>query len=172
MPRVIGHTKAQEAGFTLMELIVVILLIGVIIVVAEMPLNVGVRSYVTGQQFLSAHENGRRVVWRMERDLRNMRKGALALADSASITFDDAYQELTTFSLSGDQLMRNGNVLADAIAALTFAYYDADNNVLGPLPLDAANLANVYRISYDIAVTSGGETYRFREQIFPRDLRN
>ena len=158
-------------GFSLIEMIVVISVVGALAAIAAIPLSMGARAYVTGKELLRVHEMGRAAIWRIERELRDLDKGQVTTAGAASLAFKDAYQENITFSLAGAQLRRNGAAMADSVSALIFTYYDRANNVLGPLPLDAANRANVYCISVDFSISSGAESYSFRTTIFPRDLR-
>lgn len=164
--------KNEETGFTLIELVTVIALIGLVLIAAETPLIMGVRSYVTGQNLLKAHELGRSALWRIERELKNLREGFLTSADDSSITFMDNFEQTITYSFSGGQILKNGFVLCDSVSSFSLAYYDKNNAVLSSLPLSAANRASVYTISVDVTITLLGEAYNFREQIFPRDLRN
>ncbi|MBI1884657.1 MAG: prepilin-type N-terminal cleavage/methylation domain-containing protein [Chlamydiae bacterium] len=162
------HTKK---GFTLIEALAGIVIIGILAAAIAMPLNMGARAYVTGQSLMRSQEIGRVALWRIERDLRKLRKGNLTVADTSTLTFTDAYQDSITFSFSGGQLLKNGFLLADSVSAITFTYYDSTNTVLSPLPLSLTNRANVYMIRMFLILTVGGESYNFEEQIFPRDLR-
>lgn len=146
-------------------------IVGILAAAIALPLSMGVRAYATGQNLLRAHEIGRGAIWRMEREIRNLRKANLTTADASALTFTDAYQESISYTFSGGSIFRNGVLLADSILGLTFTYYDRSNAALSSLPLSAANRANVYRISMNFSVLSGSESYPFQEQIFPRDLR-
>ncbi|MDP3979821.1 MAG: prepilin-type N-terminal cleavage/methylation domain-containing protein [Chlamydiota bacterium] len=163
--------RRQRLGFTFIELIVVIIIIGLLATVAVMPINIGARAYSTARKLMQAHELGRCALWPMERDLRLMRKSALQVADVSNISYRDVYQENITFLLSGTQILRNGRILSEFISQLSFSYYDIDNNVLGPLPLSAANRAMVYCININLTVNFGGETYVFKQKVFPRNLK-
>ena len=62
-----------------------------------------------------------------------------------------------TYSIDGQDLKRNGAVVAENIEVLDFVYLDEDRNLLGPTPLDPANLDLVRSIQITLIARSGDE---------------
>ena len=60
-----------------------------------------------------------------------------------------------TYLLDGLDLKRNGSVVAENIEVLDFVYLDEDRNLLGPTPLDPANLDLVRSIQITLIARSG-----------------
>jgi len=122
----------KVAGFTLIELIVVIVLLGVIAAMGGRLLN---RAFSGANKFNASNDpnywQGVVAYERMVRDLREM--VSLSSASVNSITYVDQNGNTTTYSLSGSQLIRkvssaSGNVLANNLSSLSFGYYDVNGN--------------------------------------------
>ncbi|MBI1871334.1 MAG: prepilin-type N-terminal cleavage/methylation domain-containing protein [Chlamydiae bacterium] len=160
---------SRRFGFTLIEIIVVIVLVVILVGFVSIPMGMVTRAYVTAQNLLKVHELGRVGIWRMEREFRELHKGNITEADISTLTFTDAYQESITYALSSGQLLRNGVLLVDHVTAFTLTYTSRTNTVLAT-PVTVLNLINIYCISIDLTVTLNEESYTFRDQIFPRDL--
>lgn len=121
------------AGFTLVELIVVIVLLGVIAAMGGHLLN---RAFSGANKFNASNDpnywQGVIAYERMVRDLREM--VSLISASANSITYFDQSGNTVTYALSGSRLMRaifpaSGNVLASNVSSLSFGYYSGDGNV-------------------------------------------
>lgn len=116
--------RTRLAGFTLIEMTIVIALIGVV-AAALTPMIAGMfASYSDQRRFADKDEQARLALERMLRDLRTVRAPADLSGGGASITFTDIDNAVTTYSLAGTQLLRNGDVLATGVSGLAFSYYD------------------------------------------------
>ncbi len=109
---------------------------------------------------------------RMVREIRQSAsptQGAITVASSNSFTFTDITGASIAYSLSGNNLMRNSEVLAHHISSLTFTYYDLNHLVLGNLPLSASDCQNVVRVVIQIQVSYGGQNLTMKSQTFLRN---
>jgi hypothetical protein len=70
-----------------------------------------------------------------------------------ALTFTDVDDAVVSFSLSGGNLLRGGDILVSGVAGLTFTYLDADGAV-------TAVAADVRTIRIEIVLTSGSQTIR------------
>lgn len=175
--------RFSSAGFTMVEMIIVIVVVGVIFAIGALVLGRAFESYDLTRKTTDVDWQGRVAMERMVRELRQIRSAtATDLAISATSTdpiyFNDADGNPVCFVLSAGSLRRgedgppglggcttNLQPLADNVTSLNFNYYD---NV------GAATTTAVYYITVRLAVSEnsvGGsinETYRVTLQ--PRRL--
>jgi len=162
-------------GFTLIEIVVVCVLIGIIAAVIIPPLHQGVQSFAVTETRGDLTSQARQAATRMIRELRNIQKEAdntpnISTANVASITFVDVLDNTITFSLSGSTVQRNSNPLVEQVSSLQFRYFDANNTELTSLPLDATNRNNVRRIMVTLTLAEGSLTVSVTEQAYLREL--
>jgi len=162
-------------GFSLIEIVVVCVLIGIIAAVIIPPLHQGVQSFAVTETRGDLTSQARQAATRMIRELRNIQKEAdntpnISTANVASITFVDVLDNTITFSLSGSTVQRNSNPLVEQVSSLQFRYFDANNTELTSLPLDATNRNNVRRIMVTLTLAEGSLTVSVTEQAYLREL--
>ena len=162
------------AGFTLIEIILVTLLVGILAGMLIPPLQQGVQSYSAIKTWGNLTSQGREATNRMAREMRNIQKKAnngpnISSANATSITFVDAWNNTITFALSGETVQRNTDTLVDQVSGLQFRYFNGSNTELTP-PLSGAELDNVRRILLVLTLAEGGKTLSMTGQVFVRDL--
>ena len=161
-------------GFTLIEIILVTLLVGILAGMLIPPLQQGVQSYSAIKTWGKLTSQGREATNRMAREMRNIQKKAnngpnISSANATSITFVDAWNNTITFALSGETVQRNTDTLVDQVSDLQFRYFNGSNTELTP-PLSGAELDNVRRILLVLTLAEGGKTLSMTGQAFVRDL--
>jgi type II secretory pathway pseudopilin PulG len=161
-------------GFTLIEIILVCVLIGVIASVIIPPLYQGAQSFTVSETRGDLTSQARQAATRMIRELRNVQKEAnntpnITAAAATSITFVDVLDNTITFSLSGSTLQRNSNPLVEQVSSLQFRYFNGSNAELTP-PLSATDMDNVRRVMLTLTLAEGGLTVAVTEQTFLREL--
>jgi len=169
-------------GFSLIEIVVVCVLIGIIAAVIIPPLHQGVQSFAVTEARGDLTSQARQAATRMIRELRNIQKKAdntpnITAANAASITFVDVLDNTITFSLSGSTLQRNSNALVDQVSSLQFRYFNGSNTEL-PVPLSAPDLApasvddvdDIRRIMVTLTLAEGSLTVSVTEQAYLREL--
>jgi len=180
--------KGKE-GFTLIEIVLVIVIIAVLAGILIEPLRQGIQSYVGIETRADLTSQAREATMRMVRELRNIRKDAGntpeidcdTAGDEATVSrirFMDVQNNAIKFYLSGSNVQRMDmdtsadNVLADQVSSLQFRYFDGSNTELTPSPqLSAAQCDNVRRILVILAMQEGTETVTMTGQAFLRELR-
>ncbi|OGT96773.1 MAG: hypothetical protein A2298_04500 [Gammaproteobacteria bacterium RIFOXYB2_FULL_38_6] len=80
-----------------------------------------------------------------------------------SITFSDVDGSTITYSLSGENLMRNSQALANHVTALSFTYQDADGAA-------TAIAANVRYITVFITLMENKVTSSLQDTVFLRNV--
>ncbi len=162
-------------GFSLIEIVVVCVLIGIIAAVIIPPLHQGVQSFAVTETRGDLTSQARQAATRMIRELRNIQKEPnntpnITAANATSITFVDVLDNTITFSLSGSTLQRNSNALVDQVSSLQFRYFNGSNAELTTLPLSATDRDNVRRIMMTLTLAEGSLTVSLTEQTFLREL--
>ncbi len=167
--------KGKE-GFTLIEIVLVLVIIGVLAGILIEPFRLAVKSYIGIETRADLTSQAREATSRMVREIRNIQKKAndkpnITSADATSITFVDHRDTTISFSLSGNTVLRDTNILADKVSSLEIRYFKGDNTALTTFPLSAADLDDVRRILVIMAMQEGTETVTMTGQAFLRDLR-
>lgn len=157
--------KRRGAGFSLVELIVVIVLVGILAALGSQMLGKTVQSFAFSRDVTRGDWQARVALERLTRDLRMARAPAeLVIVPATAITFSDTDGNNVNYSLSGTQLMRNTRVLADDITGLAFTYLRSDGNTV------AASASEVYYITVMFGVTRATATTTLRATVHPRNF--
>lgn len=171
-------------GFTLIEMIMVITLLGIIAAIIAIPLLQGARGWFDATTREGITQSGRIAIERMTREIRNTARvdsvtalcatppcPCISAASATSFTFSDMSGDLTacntiTFSWAGvgNPIIRGADTLADNVNSLNILYYDSNNNITG-------TLANIRRLSIEIVSTKGTETLRKYNEVYLSNMR-
>ena len=162
-------------GFTLMEIILVLVLIGIMATVLIPTLQEGMLSYTATETRGDLTAQARQAASRITRELRNIQKEAdntpnISSANVTTVTFVDVLDNTITFNLSGGTVQRNSNTLVEQVSNLSFRYFNATNAELTSFPLNATDRNNVRRILVVLTLADGGLTVLVTEQAFLREL--
>lgn len=117
-------TGRRARGFTLIETVITIAVVGAITVAVSTLIVEMFQSYSSQQQFADQDTQTRLALERILRDVREARLPTDLNAPGATLVFTDITNVSITYALSGTQLQRNGNTLADGVSALSFSYFD------------------------------------------------
>ena len=119
--------RYQQKGFTFIELILVVILLGIISVVIGRILLEGYRTFLTSQSILETDWQGWMALERMVNDIHTIRSAAdLSTIQPNQLIFVNMNGNTIQYQLSGSSLMRNSFVLASGIQSLNFSYLDAN----------------------------------------------
>jgi prepilin-type N-terminal cleavage/methylation domain-containing protein len=161
------------AGFSLVELIVVVVLTAILAAVGSQMLGKSLQSFVFGKEVAKGDSQARLALERLTRDLRMVSSPAnLVIVPATAITFSDIEGNNVNYSLAAGQLLRKNNnniaqVLADDVNNLQFAYLRSDGNTV------AATAAEVYFITASVAVKRGTlatDITSLRATVHPRNF--
>lgn len=156
----------KNSGFSLVELIVVIVLVGILAALGAQMLGKTVQSFVFGRDVVKGDWQARVALERLTRDLRMVRAATnLTIIPATAITFSDTDGNNVNYSITGTQLMRNTQVLADDVSNLQFTYLRSDGNTV-----ETTNPLLVYYITVSFDVTRATATTSLRATVHPRDF--
>jgi prepilin-type N-terminal cleavage/methylation domain-containing protein len=158
-------------GLTLIEVVMTIVIVGILLGVLMFSIK-GIMDLWKFWSFSSENVSQLRIgVTRMVREIRQIRNDtAIFIADRSRIQFNDTNNQTIDYSLSGSDLIRNSNVLASGISNLTFTYYNVTSSELVPLPLSAAQRAEIYTVGLGVVIVSGNQNKTLETRIYPRNL--
>jgi prepilin-type N-terminal cleavage/methylation domain-containing protein len=146
----------KSHGFTLIEIVVVIIILGVIAGIGSRMIQAGFNAYLTNQYITGANAQARLALERMPRDIHNINAAAnITTATASQLSFTDINGSTVTYQRSGTQLMRSGQVLADGINSLTFSYLDRN-------AVSTTTRANICYVTTSLNITSGSVNYTLR----------
>lgn len=152
----------QEAGFTLVELIITIVLIGIIAGVAAMLILQGVKGYSDEEIRSDLTNQARLAIERMAREIREARDCTdITSMAPGTFTFTGIDGVAVTFTTSGANLTRNGTTLASDVSALDFAYLRRSG-------APAGSAAQIWNVDVTLTVNRSGESHTHRIRVHPR----
>lgn len=173
----------NSRGFTLIEVVMAIVLLGIVGITAGLLLSEGVRSFDALDKQKGLTGQGTLALERLSRELRRIRctesgnSCAPSAADitamtAAEIRFVNADYEGRGFRQSGtDLLLRQGSgaadpedVLAGNLSALTFEYLKSDGSA-------ATVAADVWFVNVNMTLTGGPESINLKASVHPRGFR-
>ncbi|MHB1140547.1 MAG: prepilin-type N-terminal cleavage/methylation domain-containing protein [Sulfuricaulis sp.] len=175
------HPRARRgAGFTLVEMVLVIMLAGIIFSLGSVMLGKVFSSYAFKRDTTDADWQAKVALERATRELRAARSATAADLDVASGTqlrFVDTDGNGVCFyrDAAANRIMRSADgpttacgttspqPLADNITSLTFSYWDNTGAA-------TAVVASVYYITLGITVVDGSYSASFRANVRPRNF--
>jgi prepilin-type N-terminal cleavage/methylation domain-containing protein len=162
--------RRQPGGFTLIELVLTIAILGVIAAAVSRFTLQGIRSYSTEQDRGDAHAQARLAVERVVREARAIRSCADIVAPanpSATLSFTDSTGTAVAFSVAGGVLSRGANVLARGVtSAQPFRYYDRG----GVATTSCISPNDIWFVEIDLTCTQGTGSLHLRSRVHPRNF--
>ena len=119
----------NQKGFSLIEMMVVVAVLGVIVLGLVTFFTGGTKSWVSGQYQLTAQRNARQAMDRMVREIREASDIIASSTSSIEINFNTPWStDIMKYSWSGDEggpILRGTNPLINDVQSLNFKYFDA-----------------------------------------------
>ena len=166
------RVMGRQCGFSLIELIMVIVVFGIVAAIAASTMDSGFRAYFTGRDIAETDSQARVALERMTRELRTIRAPAeLTITSGSDITFVDVngasirYCQATVGTCPGTagQLMRNAFALASGIGGLSFTYLDRTGAA-------TAVPAQVFYVNVAFTVTQNTMSSTYQATVSPRNF--
>lgn len=164
----------SRAGFTIIELILTLLILGIIAAVVSQFALQGVRSYSAEEDRGNAHSQARLAVERVVREARSIRSCAdiagAATPSSATLSFTDVTGAAVVFSVAGGNLTRGADILAQGVTSGSlqpFRFLKKD----GATPTTSCTAPDdIWFVEIDLTCAEGSESLRLRSLVHPRNF--
>jgi len=132
------HTPSQQAGFSLIEMIMALVLLGILGAIGLSGFSNVMNGFVLSRDAATTAGKGQLAMLRLARELRVIESVDSVASSNTSLTFvalhdhDEAtntdIKVTYTVTITGDTITLNDgtstDVLSDQVSSLTFAYYD------------------------------------------------
>jgi prepilin-type N-terminal cleavage/methylation domain-containing protein len=166
----------RARGFTLLEVIMTVVLLGIVAALGAGFMGESVRTYVAGHDLMEIDWQGRSALERMTRELRMVRSNSAAdlnIATAGQIRFNDKNGNAVCFYLAGTLLMRsadfagacgstNAQVLASGVSTLGFSYLQNDAVTVAATPAQVRYITGQFTVSLAGANTNYRATVGLR----------
>ncbi|MCK4308583.1 MAG: prepilin-type N-terminal cleavage/methylation domain-containing protein [Candidatus Atribacteria bacterium] len=120
-------SRENQKGFSLIEMMVVVVILGLIILGLVTFFTGGARSWIAGQRQLEAQRNARQAIDRMVREIRHGEVVTTGTTTSITVTVPALGSEIAydvNYNLIGTTINRDGNPLINNVKTLSFGYPD------------------------------------------------
>ncbi len=165
----------DHRGFTLVELVMTMVLIGIVAFIVADAMLTGIRAFFVTDYRKEALDNGRIAVERMTREMRNVRSlSDIETANASQFCFINVNGVRISFRYANPNIIREeggaacpgvaGNTLATNIDAFTFSYIQADGTP------DPAPPAKTRMIGINLTSTISGESVQLQSEVYLRNL--
>lgn len=159
----------RQLGFSLIELIVVTVVLGIVASMGAVVVRDGMLGYLRGREITSADWQGRLALERMTRELRavaapNFSNVAATSCDSSTFTFSDIDAAPISYTQSTTTLLRNGQPLADNVTGLRFYCLQSDGQTYSTVP------SAVYYVTVSMIVSTVNTSAAYRSTVRPRSF--
>lgn len=168
--RLIHQKKSSpESGFTLIELIVVIVITSIIAGVVARFLVFGVNTYHFVDERKRALHEARLALHLMNSEFRQVRDpSGLYIARQDKLQFINYYNQVNTYQYSNNRLLKNGFTIAENVTSFNFRYLKADGTYLQS-PVSADSLTYVWNIEANYTIQMGAQSVPFHLIVHPRN---
>lgn len=167
-----SSTAERAGGFTMIEVVITLVVMGVLATIGAMIMSSAFRTYFLGVEIASDDWQGRYALERMTRELRTARSASAAdlnIAVAGQIAFSDSSGNVVVYrrnaATSALERSQDGGAtfqpLADSVSALTFSYLQNDGQTA------AASASAVYFITAQATVASPNVTTVYRTTVRP-----
>ena len=151
-------------GFTLLELVLVIVIIAIIAAMSTKPLMQGLFLYTSGKDINIIDWQANYALEHMTREIRSIAKASnITTATATQLTFVNNTNTTLTYNITSGNLMEGANTLAQNATGLTFTYYDR----LGAV---TAVTTNIRFIKIALTLSKNNYTYTYTTTAFLPNL--
>lgn len=166
---------SRQAGFTLVEIIITIVIIGIIASIAANIILQGARIYSTEDSRSNVHYQARLAVERMAREIRMIRSASATdittgTMSATNLQFYDVNNNNIQFQRTGASapytITRNGIILANNVQSMTLSYWQLN----GTTAVTAATITSLWFVDISVTVQQGTETLQVQTRVHPMNF--
>jgi len=163
--------KRNQNGFTLIEVIVTLVLVGITAVLAGMWIVSVANGYLFAKENAGNVQKGQLAMTRLTKEFTAIHSVDSSVTTATQITYTraDALDSLVsaTVSSTGGVLQLNGDILTDGVSAFTLAYCNDDVTAPSCSTTWSPTTSRIIEITLKL---TGAESMPFTKRIAPRNL--
>lgn len=162
----------QSKGFTLIEAIITIVIVGIISSIAALIILQAMKATTKEKNLSDAHYQARIALERMAREIRTIRSQTLAdipVMNATVFRFTDVQGVQMGFQLNAGNIQRTQDnaatwqTLASGVTALNFSYFQQDG-------VTAATATTLWFVEISLTDTQGADSLTMRMRVHPRNF--
>ena len=172
MGKIMKIKRADEKGFTLIEVIVTLILVGITAAMAGMWIVSVANGYVFAKKNMETTQKAQLTLTRLEKEFKSINAIDIANTNSTKITYarlNNLGVTITgqTVALNSNLLQINGNTLTNSVSAFTLAYCDDVTSTSC-----RATWSSTSRIILITLTLTGADNVKstFTQRVVPRNL--
>lgn len=147
--------RQQQRGFSLIEVVLSIVILGIVVVVVGEILIQGYKLFTTSQNASKNDWQGLLVMQRFTKDVHNIRSAnSVASIAASTLSFTDMGGTSVTYTQSGSNILRNGVILASGVTGMSFNFLDKTGTITA-----VASLVRFISISITLTENNLTQTY-------------
>jgi len=156
--------QSQASAYTLVEMVTVLMIMSIIGLTASYVIIESAKVYARTVPAMDASYKANLAAERMKREIRDLKStSSITTLGATAFTFDDSSDNTIAYSLSGTDLLRNGDLLAKGTTDLSFSYWKDDGTT-------ASSASDLHFVEVALTVQTGNEPYAVQMAAFPRAL--
>lgn len=172
LPITIKNTKAgllyKNKGFSLVELMVVLTLIGIVAGITAKMLLVGAKTFDTVSTRNETLQINRIGIELLIKDLRMIKSSNdIVSADAGRLIFYTVDGEHITYLYSAGELTRNDHLLMNGLSEFQLIYYDNDGTELS---VPVTNKSDIWDIKISADATVNESPFHLETKVHPRNI--
>lgn len=154
----------KHIGFTLLELVIVMVLISIMAAMSSRLILQGVNSYTKSQTISTTDWQGSYALDHMTREIRSLDSSSdITTATASQFSFTDGTNTAITYQVTGGNLVEGANTLASNASSVVFTYYDRSGAVTSTV-----NLIRFVQIV--LTLTNSNYTYAYKTTVYLANL--
>ena len=150
----------KEKGFTLIEIVMVIVILGIIATIAAPLILNSARLANLQHDFANTTTQGQNAATQITHDIRNIK--SISTMDADELSFIDNNDETVTYSMNDGNLEQGSNILAQNVSGLAFTYLNSSLST-------TTDTSSVKYISFSFTITNNSESQTFANSIYLRN---
>jgi len=151
-----------EKGYTLFEVVIVIIILGVISVLAINLMSSQTEVFTRVFNDAKLLSDAKRTLEYLRRDLHGISANSISSMTASNLAFQKSDGSSISYVMNASTLQRNGIALADNVTSDPFSYLDASRN-------STASTSDLVFVRVDLQMGNLGESIQLEEIIFLRN---
>lgn len=163
------HQRPGQAGFTLMELIITMVLMGTLATFVAMFMWYDVNMYQKVVSNTDGLQSSRMALQRMARDIRQIaNRDSIVTATSSALKFDDTSDSLVYYLYASSELRKNNYTFLKNVSGFQFTYLDESGSTISSPVLDFSLIST---IKVSLTTDKNDKVVNLNTTIRPRNFR-